>query len=73
MAFEVLVRARGPDDLSELPSPVHSGPAWVVDDDADSIAGTRNAIDTTTVPRRRVGVLVTRTADKACRTGIPRR
>lgn len=39
------MRVRGPDDMSVLPSPVHSGPAWVVDDDADSTANTRNAID----------------------------
>lgn len=45
VAFEVLVRVRGPDDMSALPSPVHSGPAWVVDDDVGSTANTRNAVD----------------------------
>lgn len=51
VAFEVLLRARGPDDVSVLPPPVLSGPAWTVDDGADLTTSTRNAADTMTVPR----------------------
>lgn len=45
------MRARSPDDVSVLPSPVRSGPAWVADDGADLTVNTRNAADNMTVPR----------------------
>lgn len=50
-------------------SPIHSGPDWVADNDADSTANTRNAIDTPTVPRGRASWRYTRTARTAFAIG----